>query len=1028
MQSERSRRRAAASDRGRSARERRQPDPARRALARTWVLVALFVATSGQVLDGVRVAEPSEVQTVGTSPLTLEDLIDRARPSAVKLPSAIRAVAAPDARVVIDTNASSFGLRPLHLQGLGGLATLVRAPLGPSAEPTQPPTASGTDRSVDRVVPWDLFAAPGPVTTFLVWADADRISVIDARLVATPTAAWTADDTAARAPGLIPASGEILGREILGREIPGSDVLGALAELSVLLLLTIVGLLVIPRRRLGPAAAIPLGLLVGVAMQAATGMLRLPGLWGLGLVVVVGVAVRAWRVPRSADDGTGSVRSSDQPPSGVPVVPAARGRSRSSIDGATVAVLGWLGVFASTVLWVRLTGAVAVSPDSADYLLGAQLLVQGALGPELVELKRGLGQQSLHAVGIAVGAHGLQALGSVVLVASAGLVALLPSGLRAAAREEGVARPGPAWTSTLLLASAGALLIISSRPLRVMAAYVNSHVLVASLLLALVVLLRLAQDRTGVVPARSWARSEAGVAVAGVIGAVVVLRPEGSVLIALVLLGGLVGGVPRDLLRHGWWALGVATLGWNLVLTAGARVVGVDTPRIVLASLVLGIVALAVPFVTERFGPRGRTWLAVLGLVVIWLAAMALQVAGGEAVRFLDVARINLLEGRGDWGVTAPVLIVVALVALHLSRDARELAPMRWLLLGFVPVTMVAKLGDGLDADGAALDVLLRGGGRIGWGDSVNRMWTHVAFVITVLIVLAVIDRAGRRTQDVRPDVRVIDRGSRRQVAAHDTPGVGRAPGRVGPTVEWRTRSPLLRHMGRTAAALSGITTIVGASVIAQLWDPHYLPVPPDDDVTEVLQTTGDQPIGELLAGTEVRQPITLAASSDPRPGQHRSLVCVELQFVTFDRPAKGSLRVTLATSGAEDSSILDASELTDWGSEQFCLALPDDRPSLEGLTVRIEALEGEIGSSASVTSTAGVGGSTVRSTRDGAGAPARPAGPLAMVVTVHEASSVHNVALRGVIEVVHVSLVPFVIGLLIVAVIGWVRPSRAPR
>ena len=1002
VQSEFSRRRAAAPDRGRSARERRQPDRTRRALARTWVLVALLVAASGQVLDGVRVAEPREVQTFGTSPLTLADLISRARPSAVGLPSAIRAAAAPDALVVIDTDASSFGLRPLHLQGLGGLATLVRAPLGPSAEPTQPPTASGTDRSVDRVVSWALFAAPGPVTTFLVRANADRISVIDARLVATPAAAWAADDTAARAPGLIPASGEILGREILGREILGRDALGALAELSVLLLLTIVGLLVIPRRQLGPAAAIPLGLLVGVAMLAAAGMLRLPGLWGLGLVVGAGVAVRAWRARRNADDGTGSVRPSDQPPSGVGVMPAARARPRSRIDGATVAVLGWLAAFGTTVLWVRLTGAVAVSPDSADYLLGAQLLVQGALGPELVELKRGLGQQSLHAVGIAIGAHGLQALGSVVLLASAGLVAFLPSSLRTAALTDGHARPGPAWT-TFLMASAGALLIISSSPLRVMAAYVNAHVLVAALLLALVVLLWLAHDGAGGTAARSWPRSEAGVAVAGLIGAVVVLRPEGSVLIALVLLGGLVGGVRHDLLRQGWWALGVATLGWNLVLIVGARVADVGTPRIVLASLGLGFVALTVPLVTRALGPRGRTWLATLGLAVIWLAAAALQVVGGEAVRFLDVARINLLEGRGGWGVTAPVLIVVALVALHLSRDARELAPMRWLLLGFVPVTMVAKLGDGLDADGAALDVLLRGGGRIGWGDSVNRMWTHVTFVVVVLIVLAVIDRAGRRTQDVRSDVR------------------------VGPTLERRTRSSLRRHVRTSAAVLSGIATIVGAVMIVQRWDPHYLPVPPDYDVTEVLQTSGELPIGELLAGTEVRQPIALAASSDPRPGRYRPLVCVELQFVTYGRPAQGSLEVTLATSEAEERSILDASELSDWGSEQFCLALPDDRPSLEGLEVRIEALEGEAGSGVSVLSDGRVGGSTVRDARDGEEAPARLAGPLAMVVTVHE-SSVENVALRGIIEATHGSLVPLAVALLVLAVVGWIRPSRGPR
>jgi hypothetical protein len=962
-----------------------------------WVLVALLVATSGQLLDGVRVAESREVQTVGTPPLTLEDLIARARPSAVGLPSAIRDVAAPDALVVIDTDASSFGLRPLHLQGLGGLGTLVRAPLGPSAEPTQPPTASGTDRSVNRVVPWALFVAPGPVTTFLVWADADRISVIDARLVTTPGAASAAALPAARAPGLIPASGEILGPEILG----------ALAELSVLVLLTIVGLLVIPRRQLGPAAAMPLGLLVGVALLAAAGMLRLPGLWGLGLVVGVGVAARAWRARRSADHGTGFVRLSHQPPSSFAVMPMAHARPRSSIDGASVAVFGWLSAFACTVLWVRLTGAVVVSPDSADYLLGAQLLVQGALGPELVELKRGLGQQSLHAVGIAVGAHGLQALGSVVLLASAGLIALLPSslpsGLRTATREDGVARPGPASTSTLLMASAGALLMISSRPLRVMAAYVNAHVLVAALLLALVVLLWLAHDGAGGAAARPWPRTEAGVAVAGVIAAVVVLRPEGSVLIALVLLGGLVGGVPHGLLRQGWWALGAATLGWNLVLTVGARVADAGTPRIVLASLGLGIVALIVPLVTRSLGTRGCTWLATLGLAVIWLAATAMQVAGGEAVRFLGVARINLLEGRGDWGVTAPVLIVVALVALHLSRDARELAPMRWLLFGFVPVTMVAKLGDGLDAGGAALDVLLRGGGRIGWGDSVNRMWTHVTFVIVVLIVMAAMDRAVRRTPNVRPDVR------------------------VGPMVVWRTRSPLRRLLETSAAVLSGVATIVGAIMVVQRWDPHFLPVPPDYDVTEVLETSGELPVGELLTGTEVRQPIALAASSDPRPGRYRPLVCVELQFVTYGRPARGSLEVTLATSGAEDRSILDASELSDWGSEQFCLALPDDRPSLEGLEVRIAGLDGEAGSGASVLSDGRVGGSTVHDTRDGAGAPVRLAGPLAMVVTVHE-SSVENVTLREAIEAVHGSLVPLVVGLLVPAVVGRIRPTRAPR
>jgi len=593
----------------------------------------------------------------------------------------------------------------------------------------------------------------------------------------------------------------------------------------------------------------------------------------------------------------------------------------------------WSVLLVAVVTWVRRAGAVVVSGDSGTYLLAARLMADGELPPALIELKRGVGQQALHAAGIAAGAEGLQALGMVLLVAIGGVLALLPLA---------VTRPARLDPATALVALAAAAVVLTSRPLRTLAAYVNAHVLVAALLLALVLLL--ADDRRRAVPrlepsgssTREYGATGAGAAVALLVTALVVLRVEGFLLVGLVLLGLMVSARSRSVEVGVWRALGGAMLAWNGLLIVAARGAGQEPSSVIVASFGVGIIALLVPLLIVRLPRVVRLTLAGTAMLLLWVGAVALVVLGGEANRLLPNVRANVLEGFGGWGVTWVVLAGLGVAAVAMSLGDVRSAPSRWLLAGFAPVLAITKLGDGLDAPGTGLDVLLRGGGRVAWGDSINRAWTHGFAVALALLVVHV-----ALAQGAEPNRR-------------------RAAGRL--------------------MAVPVALAVLG--VLAVAWSPHYAPLRPAAERTVVLDLPPDVPVGELVTGASIELPILLPASADPAPGSVGPVVCVAIPFGTYVRPVRGQLDVTVMTAAASGTTRVDLRTLEDGSPVRFCLDLPEERPTLEGLTVRIDVREAERGSTVTVFETPGPSVTTFLSPSPDGTVVARQVGPLAMLVT----------------------------------------------
>ena len=544
-------------------------------------------------------------------------------------------------------------------------------------------TASGSFRGRD----WRLhLLEPGSIgSELLVWREGRTLIIADGRLVTGRSTLGELNaeaDTTIGSPRLRRAT--LVDAALLtGLFLAGGALIPAAGSVSVL--------------RGG------LALVVGFGLQAAVGILRLPGLWSM-LAAMATAAALSLLAKRAGHDVGWSRRD-------LPLI----GIGAASILAVSV-VARWIGF-----IWV--------SVDSVEYLAQSRMLADGFFTARNVDVKRGLGQQSIHAPGFALGVEGLQSLGLATLVVAVLLVAALPLALQ-------VSRPAIACSVSTLLA--GGLLASPAFP--IMASYVNSHVLVAVLLLGIALLLGVqSAPADGAQDQSSAGMYGVGVLVAGL----VLLRPEGTLLAAVMLIGA--SGVKPDFAGKVLRVLGGMTIVWNLVLIQAYAARGDGAPTLVIAMLMLGVGFLVLPFALERIPQVLATRLPLITSSALWGLSLLLVALGGEGVNFFRAATANLGQGLGNWGALglAMVILGVAVAGWPLPERAGAGAhAARWMLVSFVPMTMVARLGDGLQRSGAGLDVLLSGGGSIGWGDSVNRMWTHVMLLVLLVAVTRV--SAGR--------------------------------------------------------------------------------------------------------------------------------------------------------------------------------------------------------------------------------------------------------------------------------------------
>lgn len=741
---------------------------------------------------------------------------------------------AAGADVVLDSGAST--LFPIVVQGLVRPLELRQQPI------PEIPSNAGLVLAADnggRHGPWVLLRSsdPGPISVVLVRRQADRIVMADARLLPQ----WGGDSvrhesTSNRLFGLLDLPSPIL-------------------EVIFLLALAGVGGAVLPRALGNVWLRGPLALIVGVAALAGAGLLRLSGVWPIAILIAL------------ASGGLFSARRL------MVQVGFARG---DLLQGS------WLIIGLSIVTAVSRQSGFFWAPtiDSILYLSGAQALADGRFPLEFLDAKRGLGQQSIHAVGFALGLEGLQSLGPVLLLAACILLVQAPRIIYGERQHRSL---------SAFFAGLVALALIAQPTMSTWAAYANSHVLVAVLLLAVAILLQLlGQQPWNPDSSRVFLESALGV----LILALVFLRGEATVLVALLLVGTLSARVSAP--ASAWRVLGLSTVAWNLLVMSAAVSRGSSAPITALGLVGFGFLSIFVPQVLRLLPSPVTRRLPLVVVVALWSLLIANQ-ALMLGTDFVSLLVANLGGGIGRWGLAAPILLMLGVLAVagRLSdSDGPGIHAARWLVAGYVPFQFLAKLGDSVVGRGSALS--FRGFGNLKWDDSTNRMWTHVVLLVALLLIF-----------------------------------------------RWMQQSP--RPLG--PIGLSSLRAgLLAAGVIwaASMWQPFYVPYAVSADagwgqeVATGVVTNGNVVGPPLTDGVSVRQ-LAFVDLHEVGRGDHVS-VCVDLEFVTFLRVNAGDVIVRLGLGQTSETFVIPASELKDWTSVPFCIDATGVASSTSGtLTIELE-------------------------------------------------------------------------------------------
>jgi hypothetical protein len=337
-------------------------------------------------------------------------------------------------------------------------------------------------------------------------------------------------------------------------------------------------------------------------------------------------------------------------------------------------------------------------------------------------------------------------------------------------------------------------------------------------------------------------------------------------------------------------------------------------------------------------------------------------------------------------------MVGVVVAVLGGPHDHRT-APGRWLLIGFVPVTMFAKLGDRAQTSGASWTDLLSGGGRTGWDDSVNRMWMHAVLVVLLLLV--------QRTAATPDESLTAKRRTSRSVTA------------TGPVV----------------------VLAVGVWVALQ-WQPPYAPLPPTAAAPIVI-TSGSQAAGELIDGSSVRQEVTAPVVDLPADSRPRQ-VCADVTVVTYGRENVGVLTLEFTFGRVTETTVVPAGALVDFGTIEACVDLSRDEQRtlldpLPPMTVEVLATGAGPGEAVSVLiaddapPALGLGAEgAIATTADARGVLSQSvSGPLVMDLVVRYSSAPSWVG--RLIEWI-VLLLPWVVLILGAALIHDDRRERASR
>lgn len=401
------------------------------------------------------------------------------------------------------------------------------------------------------------------------------------------------------------------------------------------------------------------------------------------------------------------------------------GRARPS-RVRPVAVAG--AVALAVVLLTAVLPLANATSDTFRYLTTSRLLVVDADTSRMswfLLQSRSLAVGAVH--GLALPSFGyLRAVGPLVGVSTLGALWVLV--------QEGMERLDPR-TGRWVAAGAVALVVTNHRAL-FHAFYVNGHMMFAAWLLLLVAIawrhVRAADRVVGNADVEGWRSVWSGDALmAGILAVgLTVLRPEGALVAALALTAlVLEPGVPRRWRQLVLLVFGVGNIAWHLgVVLPRARTMNSSLTAMAVVGVATVLAAGLVPAVDRWRVDRGRL---LVGLhLLLWAAVGVLAVRDSSILVGTAKSIGRNILFAGGWGVSLLVLSGLLVIGLAVVRVAGERA-LLFPLLTFAPLAVLLNHARG-------------GPGRVGPGDSLNRMLVHL-LPLAVLVLALLADGRRRR-------------------------------------------------------------------------------------------------------------------------------------------------------------------------------------------------------------------------------------------------------------------------------------------
>jgi hypothetical protein len=394
-----------------------------------------------------------------------------------------------------------------------------------------------------------------------------------------------------------------------------------------------------------------------------------------------------------------------------------------------------LAVVAAAVPVLRAANLVKWHSDSFTYVMGGAILADGTYDTAVSAhhlTKRLLAVSLIHAPASLTDDYYLRAITPLLAVATVGM--LVWFFLRGAPER---LDPG----QLAIFAGLGALVLVTNNRFIFSAFYINGHLLVAVLLLAIAGGGWLLATRDQV-PARPLMALQILA-----IPALVVTRPEATVLAGVALLPMLLS--ERVSWRHRATAmavLGTSTMAWQGFVWWMHHQRDAEVPITVSGPFMAGLALLpGIWLLGRRPLLRRSAWVLWLTEAGTWLVLAAFFVRSPQImIDSVDATWQNLVLGAGKWGTFPVVLAALVVVAIIVVRSP-QLSYLRFPVTVFLPLAFVeAYLRDEAY--------------RVGYGDSLSRMFMHIVPLAVLYIMAAyasadVSSRWARRPTTTTPEL-----------------------------------------------------------------------------------------------------------------------------------------------------------------------------------------------------------------------------------------------------------------------------------